>query len=424
MFPRVPLDDANSTHSRRTGQPGTAAPLSTLRCNPATAQKSPHVNRQTPNQTVQSSRCKHSHPPRKNTSRTWQQRQLGELANITSGKSVISNQSHGAYAVLGSRGIIGHDDSYDYQGSFILIARVGAHAGHMYHYVGKVKISDNTIFLTSQMISFLYCRLLAFNLKQLSFGTGQPLIKANELKSLLLTVPPTSSEQERIVGFFCVLDDLIAAAKKKADLLKLKKRYYLQAIFSQQLRFKGFTGPWQQRKYSDYLIESNIPGHDGSEANKLTVKLWGKGVVEKETVTAGSNATKYYIRHTGQLMYGKLDFLHAAFGLVPPELDGYESTADSPAFDILPSADPNFILMTCLSEHTYLYQGNLADGSRKAKRVHVPTFLDMSLNVPNIEEQRRIVSFLHIIDKLIAAANHKAELLIQQKNAYLQRLFV
>lgn len=283
----------------------------------------------------------------------------------------------------------------------------------MYHYVGKVKISDNTIFLTSQMISFLYCRLLAFNLKQLSFGTGQPLIKANELKSLLLTVPPTSSEQERIVGFFCVLDDLIAAAKKKADLLKLKKRYYLQAIFSQQLRFKGFTGPWQQRKYSDYLIESNIPGHDGSEANKLTVKLWGKGVVEKETVTAGSNATKYYIRHTGQLMYGKLDFLHAAFGLVPPELDGYESTADSPAFDILPSADPNFILMTCLSEHTYLYQGNLADGSRKAKRVHVPTFLDMSLNVPNIEEQRRIVSFLHIIDKLIAAANHKAELLIQ-----------
>ena len=192
----------------------------------------------------------------------------------------------------------------------------------------------------------------------------------------LHVLKPGITEQSRIAEFFRVLDDLIAAAKKKADLLKLKKRYYLQAIFSQQLRFKGFTEPWQQRKYSDYLIESNIPGHDGSEANKLTVKLWGKGVVEKETVTAGSNATKYYIRHTGQLMYGKLDFLHAAFGLVPPELDGYESTADSPAFDILPSADPNFILMTCLSEHTYLYQGNLADGSRKAKRVHVPTFLD------------------------------------------------
>ena len=122
-------------------------------------------------------------------------------------------------------------------------------------------------------------------------------------------------------------------------------------------------------------------------------------------------------------MYGKLDFLHAAFGLVPPELDGYESTADSPAFDILPSADPNFILMTCLSEHTYLYQGNLADGSRKAKRVHVPTFLDMSLNIPNIEEQRRIVSFLHIIDKLIAAAKKKADLLKLKKRYYLQAIF-
>ena len=122
-------------------------------------------------------------------------------------------------------------------------------------------------------------------------------------------------------------------------------------------------------------------------------------------------------------MYGKLDFLHAAFGLVPPELDGYESTADSPAFDILPSADPNFILMTCLSKHTYLYQGNLADGSRKAKRVHVPTFLDMSLNVPNIEEQYRIVLFLHTIDKLIAAAKKKADLLKLKKRYYLQAIF-
>ena len=122
-------------------------------------------------------------------------------------------------------------------------------------------------------------------------------------------------------------------------------------------------------------------------------------------------------------MYGKLDFLHAAFGLVPPELDGYESTADSPAFDILPSADPNFILMTCLSKHTYLYQGNLADGSRKAKRVHVPTFLDMSLNIPNIEEQYRIVLFLHTIDKLIAAAKKKADLLKLKKKYYLQAIF-
>ena len=283
----------------------------------------------------------------------------------------------------------------------------------------RMTANHNSIFMAYSLRSPQF----RSKIQLLAQGISRFNISKKKVMELISTFP-SLSEQIRIGEFFRVLDDLIAAAKKKADLLKLKKRYYLQAIFSQQLRFKGFTGPWQQRKYSDYLIESNIPGHDGSEANKLTVKLWGKGVVEKETVTAGSNATKYYIRHTGQLMYGKLDFLHAAFGLVPPELDGYESTADSPAFDILPSADPNFILMTCLSEHTYLYQGNLADGSRKAKRVHVPTFLDMSLNVPNIEEQRRIVSFLHIIDKLIAAANHKAELLIQQKNAYLQRLFV
>ncbi len=390
-------------------------------------------------------------PPRKNTSRTWQQRKLGELAEFSKGAGFSKSDlcEHG-------RGIILYGQMYtNYQ---LVIDCISTHVPMNSHGVESrrndiivpasgetpediatasvVKLDGvllggdiNVVRLHGNQTDATFIALL------LSHGSlHKTLASRAQGKSIvhlhisdianLHVLKPGITEQSRIAEFFRVLDHLIAAAKKKADLLKLKKRYYLQAIFSQQLRFKGFTEPWQQRKYSDYLIESNIPGHDGSEANKLTVKLWGKGVVEKETVTAGSNATKYYIRHTGQLMYGKLDFLHAAFGLVPPELDGYESTADSPAFDILPSTDSNFILMTCLSEHTYLYQGNLADGSRKAKRVHVPTFLDMSLNVPNIEEQRRIVSFLHIIDKLIAAANHKAEVLIQQKNAYLQRLFV
>ena len=43
---------------------------------------------------------------------------------------------------------------------------------------------------------------------------------------------------------------------------------------------------------------------------KLTVKLWGKGVVPKNEIYQGSEATKYYIRKAGQFIYGKLDFLH------------------------------------------------------------------------------------------------------------------
>ncbi len=361
----------------------------------------------------------------------WQQRKLGELANITSGKSVISNQSHGAYAVLGSRGIIGHDDSYDYQGSFILIARVGAHAGHMYHYVGKVKISDNTIFLTSQMISFLYCRLLAFNLKQLSFGTGQPLIKANELKSLLLTVPPTSSEQERIVGFFCVLDDLIAAAKKKADLLKLKKKYYLQAIFSQRLRFKGFTKPWQQRKLEELCIRVGSGGtpsvqHPEYYNGKIPFlgisNLSGRAVsaTQKKITQRGLDNSAAWLVPKGSItlaMYasvGKVAILdielatsQAFFNMVIPE----ETCIRDFLFSRLEKADICHEWLPLISTGT---QPNLNAAKLK----------DWELKVPSTQERKTIGEFFHALDDLAAALARKIELLERRKTAYLQRLFV
>lgn len=96
------------------------------------------------------------------------------------------------------------------------------------------------------------------------------------------------------------------------------------------LRFKGFTDDWEQRKPGDYLKESKIKGGNGKQNKKLTVKLWGKGVTEKKTIYQGSSNTQYYIRKSGQLIYGKLDFLHAAFGIIPKELNDFESTIDSP----------------------------------------------------------------------------------------------
>lgn len=100
------------------------------------------------------------------------------------------------------------------------------------------------------------------------------------------------------------------------------------------IRFEGYTEEWEQHKIGDFLSISKILGHTGVEAKKLTVKLWGKGVVEKTDLYGGSENTQYYIRREGQFMYGKLDFLHAAFGIVPKNLDKYESTLDSPAFDL------------------------------------------------------------------------------------------
>ena len=82
------------------------------------------------------------------------------------------------------------------------------------------------------------------------------------------------------------------------------------------------------------MVESRIKGSNGKEARKITVKLWGKGVFEKTNKRVGSENTKYYKRKSGQFLYSKLDFLNCAFGIIPLDLDGLESTVDLPCFDI------------------------------------------------------------------------------------------
>lgn len=74
----------------------------------------------------------------------WEQRKLiDEVFSVDTGKSKFSLSNVGEYEVLGSTSVIGYDSSYDYEGEFILTARVGANAGELYRHSGKVKISDN-----------------------------------------------------------------------------------------------------------------------------------------------------------------------------------------------------------------------------------------------------------------------------------------
>ena len=172
------------------------------------------------------------------------------------------------------------------------------------------------------------------------------------------------------------------------------------------IRFKGFTDDWEQRKVGDFLIISKILGHTGIDAKKLTVKLWGKGIVEKTDVFSGSENTQYFVRHAGQFMYGKLDFLHAAFGIVPENLDNYESTLDLPAFD-LQGIDGQFLLERVTQEDFYLRNGIIANGSRKAKRIHEETFLNMDLMIPSYKEQAQIGNFFRRMNNRITLHQRK-----------------
>lgn len=162
----------------------------------------------------------------------WEQRKLSDLTdNIDTGKSKFKSKETGAFEILGSTSVIGYDDTYDYEGDFLLTARVGANAGNLYRHAGKVKISDNTVFIQGSHIDFLYYLLERFDIKKLSFGTGQPLVKASELRNLSLIVPREDKEKDEIGRYFKSLDNLITLHQRKLDELNQFKKGMLQKMF-------------------------------------------------------------------------------------------------------------------------------------------------------------------------------------------------
>ena len=164
---------------------------------------------------------------------------IDEVTSIDTGKSKFTPQKSGVYEILGSTSVIGYDDSYDYEGDFLLTARVGANAGELYRHSGKVKISDNTVFIKGEQLDFIYYALLHFDIKRLSFGTGQPLVKASELKTQDIMMPVDSDERSAISTYFSNLDHLITLHQRELEETKTYKKTLAKLLLTGIVRVQG-----------------------------------------------------------------------------------------------------------------------------------------------------------------------------------------
>lgn len=206
----------------------------------------------------------------------------------------------------------------------------------------------------------------------------------------------------------------IAAAKDEAKPALVPKLQFPE--------FRGAEG-WKERPLAKLMSESRLPGSKGNVAKKITVKLWGNGVFEKNDAIPGSINTQYFKRKAGQFIYSKLDFLNQAFGIIPPNLDNFESTVDLPCFDFADELNPVFLLEYVKRRDFYERLGETADGSRKARRIHAETFLSFPIALPSPAEQQKIADCLSSLDELIAAQARKVDALKTHKKGLMQQLF-
>lgn len=364
----------------------------------------------------------------------WEQRKLSDVVDsVDTGKSRFDKEgSFGEYPILGSTSVIGYDDEYDYEGDFILTARVGANAGSLYRHAGKVKISDNTVFIqASQNIEFLYQLLIRFDIKRLSFGTGQPLVKASELKSLELIMPTDMNEQMRIGVYFKNLDHIITLHQRKHDNLVQLKKSMLSKMFPQghnkipNLRFNGFTDDWEQRKLKEITdsYSGGTPSAGKKEYYDGSIPFIRSGEISDDKTELfitedGLNNSSAKIVHEGDILYAL-----------------YGATSGEVSISKLKGAINQAIL--AIQPHDGYNQQFLMQWLRKSKDNIVGTYLqggqgnlsgniikELIVNVPTYDEQNKIGEYFEQLDNLITLHQRKVDKLKTVKKSMLSKMFV
>ena len=330
------------------------------------------------------------------------------------------------------------DEKFVLRGRSILLAMSGATTGKIamldseeeYYQNQRVGYFQNTGEVDYDFLSsVLQTKAFTNQLNAVLVAGAQPNISSKEIDSFEFCIPDSIDEQSAIGSLFRTLDDLLASYKDNLINYQSLKATMLSKMFPKagqtvpEIRLDGFEEEWGKDTLEPYLTESRISGDTGLTAKKITVKLWGKGVIEKEEKYAGSSNTQYFIRKGGQFIYSKLDFQNQAFGIIPNELNGYQSTLDLPTFDIQ-NIDSKFLLEYVMRKEFYEYQGLIANGSRKAKRIHPEDFLVMPVRIPSIEEQQTIGAYFSNLDNLINSHQEKITQLETLKKKLLQDMFI
>ena len=155
---------------------------------------------------------------------------------------------------------------------------------------------------------------------------------------------------------------------------------------------------WKKVKLGDILTENKIISENPNPDRRITVRLKVLGVEKRGLENEVQGATKQYIRKAGQFIYGKQNFHKGAFGIVPPELDGFESSSDLPAFDEDKSCLPEFIFYFFKQGNYYLELSKIASGVA-TQRINTTQLFELELLLPDIKTQRQLISNIQLLEK-------------------------
>ena len=324
----------------------------------------------------------------------------------------------------------------------LLFARTGASVGKTYLY----RQFDGMVYFAGFLIrarigegadpEFAYQATLTDAYKKYvaitSQRSGQPGVNAQEYADYRLMLP-SKTEQQQIGMTLRSLDDLITLHQRKYDKLVILKKSMLEKMFPKdgesvpEIRFAGFTDPWEQRKFVDFVEASGIRNKDNLQLESYSVSNDRGFVPQDEQFENGgtmrdADKTAYWIVEPGSFAYNPARINVGSIG--------YQSTRKnvivSSLYEVFKtdrSCDDRFLWHWFKSSLFTKQIEMLQEGG-----VRLYFFFDKlqksEIWMPNVDEQRIIGQQFDQLDSLITLHQRKLELLQNIKKSLLDKMFV
>ena len=396
---------------------------------------------------------------------TWEQRKLGEISeSFEYGLNAAATEYDGKHKYIRITDIddsthlflqddltspdidFSTADDYLLQEGDVLFARTGASVGKTYIY----RRSDGDLYFAGFLIrakiksdydaDFVFQNTLTDSydsyIRITSQRSGQPGVNAQEYANFALSVP-SLAEQKKIGAYFSHLDSLITLHQRKYDKLTKVKKAMLEKMFPEngspypEIRFKGFTDAWEQRKLSaiaDKVTEKNV----GLQYIETFTNSAEFGIISQRDffdhdIAKMSSLGGYYIVRSEDFVYNPRISTSAPVGPINRNKLGRIGVM-SPLYTVFRphDIDTTYLEYFFKSKYWHSFMNFNGDSGARSDRFSIKdsVFFEMPIPIPHIDEQKKIGAFLDKLDSLITLHQRKLEKLKNIKKACLEKMFV
>ena len=264
---------------------------------------------------------------------------------------------------------------------------------------------------------------------------GQGNLSGTIVKELLVDFP-SLKEQRAIGDFFSQLDHLITLHQRKYDKLQVLKKAMLEKMFPKngssvpEIRFKGFTDAWEQRKLGEVVKE--VTRNDPTSEAPIMMITANNGFIEQSERyafdNAGESLKKYILLQKGELAYN-----HGASKLRPFGSCFALTTAESARIPFVyhcfsaENQNAEFLSIELNgSEVESQLRKIVSSGARMDGLLNISfdEYSTVTVLLPDIKEQEHIADFFRNLDHLITLHQRELEKLQNIKKSMLEKMFV